>query len=315
MADETVTVDPTYTVGIVMSERIYAGLVVDHKIEGELHSYPAGAAPRDSDDDDALVELPTESLIKVLCELVAAVAKGNEDKLTAVGIALPGYIRNGVVEEAPNLPQFKGARILELLTAGLEGHCIKAPVDVLNDADAVAAGLASHHDKLDQLVRVWTLGTGIGYGRYPFTAGVWEGGHTVVSLDDKERFCGCGGRGHVEGIMGHRAMRLRFLDLEPEEVFAAANTKGGDPRCLEFKHLWHKALAAATATSIHQAGPGKFFLTGFNVRFVDMNMLKDYLHQMVKMSPIQSYSVEIVDDDHTTRVIGAAVAAEQMAGR
>ncbi|HZL26690.1 MAG TPA: ROK family protein, partial [Acidobacteriaceae bacterium] len=148
-----------------------------------------------------------------------------------------------------------------------------------------------------------------------FTAGVWEGGHTVVTLEDKERFCGCGGRGHVEGIMGHRAMRLRFLDLEPEEVFAAANTRGGDARCLEFKHLWHKALAAATATSIHQAGPGKFFLTGFNVRFVDMNMLKDYLQQMVKMSPIQSYSVEIVDDDHTTRVIGAAVAAEQMAGR
>ena len=315
MADETLAAGPTYTVGIVMSERIYAGLVVDHKIVGELHTYPAGAAPRDADDDDALVELPTESLIKVLCELVAAVAKGNEDKLTAVGIALPGFIRNGVVEEAPNLPQFKGARILELLTAGLEGHGIKAPVDVLNDADAVAAGLAAHHEKLDQLIRVWTLGTGIGYGRYPFTAGVWEGGHTVVSLEDKERFCGCGGRGHVEGIMGHRAMRLRFLDLEPEEVFAAANTKGGDPRCLEFKHLWHKALAAATATSIHQAGPGKFFLTGFNVRFVDMNMLKDYLQQMVKMSPIQSYSVEVVEDDHTTRVIGAAVAAEQMAGR
>ena len=60
--------------------------------------------------------------------------------------------------------------------------------------------------------------------------------------------------------MGHRAMRLRFLDMEPEEVFAAA--KKGDARCLEFKRLWHKALAAATATSIHMAGPGKFFLAG-----------------------------------------------------
>ena len=54
------------------------------------------------------------------------------------------------------------------------------------------------------------------------TEGVWEGGHTVVTLDDKENFCGCGGRGHLEGIMGHRAMRLRFLDMEPEEVFEAA---------------------------------------------------------------------------------------------
>jgi glucokinase len=303
------------TIGIVMAERIYAGLVVDHKLQGELRTYPAGSAPHDADDDDSLVELPTDSLVKELCELIATVAKGSESSLDAVGVALPGLIRNGVVEEAPNLPQLKGARIQELLTAGLVSHGITAPVDVLNDADGVAAGLASRHGKLDHMIRVWTLGTGIGYGRYPFVHGVWEGGHTVVSLDDKERFCGCGGRGHLEGIMGHRAMRLRFLDLEPEEVFASANTKNGDPRCLEFKHLWHKALAAATATSIHQAGPGKFFLTGFNVRFVDLNMLKDYLHQMVKMSPIQGYSIEIVEDDHTTRVIGAAVTAEQAAER
>jgi glucokinase len=319
MADKSAAANPdsktTRTVGIVMAERIYAGLVVDHKLAGELRTYPAGAAPRDADDDNSLVELPTDALIKELCDLIVAVAQDNEGPLGAVGIALPGLIRNGVVEEAPNLPQLKGARIQELLTARLATHSIVAPVNVLNDADAVAAGLASRHGKLNHMIRVWTLGNGIGYGRYPFADGVWEGGHTVVSLDDKERFCGCGGRGHLEGIMGHRAMRLRFLDLEPEEVFASANTKNGDPRCLEFKRLWHKALAAATASSIHQAGAGKFFLTGFNVRFVDMSMLKDYLQQMVKMSPIQSYSVEVVEDDHTTRVIGAAVAAEQAAER
>ena len=56
-------------------------------------------------------------------------------------------------------------------------------------------------------------------------------------------------------------MRLRFLDLEPEEVFEAA--KNNDARCMDFKRLWHKALAAASATSIHMAGKGKFFLTGF----------------------------------------------------
>ncbi len=75
--------------------------------------------------------------------------------------------------------------------------------------------------------------------------------------------------------------------------------------------LWHKALAAGTATSIHMSGPGKFFLTGFNVRFVDLAMLKDYLHQMVKMSPLQSYTIQIVEDLPEIRVLGAAVAAEQ----
>ena len=303
-------------IGVNLAERIYAGLVVDHKLEGELISFPSGPAPLDADEDNSLVELPTDSLVNAIADLVAKAAKGHETELTGVGVALPGLIRGGVVEEAPNLPQLKGARIEELVTSRLSSHGIPVPVTILNDADAMAAGIALHRGKLDHMVRVWTIGTGIGYGCYPFAEGVWEGGHTVVSLDDKENFCGCGGRGHLEGIMGHRAMRLRFLDMEPEEVFEAANRRSGaDPRCVEFKHLWHKALAAATASVIHQAGARKFYLTGYNVRFLDLNLLKDYLHQMVKMSPLQNYSVEVVEDEPTARVLGSAVAAEQRSGR
>ena len=295
-------------IGVIMAERLYAGLIVDHKISGKLLSFPPTAPSTDAEGDDALVELPTDSLVEHLCELVLEAAKGHEQSVAAVGVALPGLVRNGVIEEAPNLPQLKGSRIGEVLAAGLQARGVSAPVTVVNDADAMAAGLASHHGKLDHFIRVWTLGTGIGYGQYPFSDGVWEGGHSVVTLDDKENYCGCGGRGHLEGIMGHRAMRLRFLDMEPEEVFEAA--KKGDSRCCDFRNLWHKALAAATATSIHQGGAGKFYLTGYNVRFLDMNLLKEYLHNMVKMSPLQGYSLDIVDDDEQTRVIGAAVAAE-----
>lgn len=305
---------PVEAIGINMAERIYAGLVVAHKVQGDLLSFPPGPIPQDSDEDDALVELPAESLVDGICELAVKLAKGRESAIKAVGLALPGMVRGGVVEEAPNIPQLKGTRIQDMLANGLESRGLKAPVTILNDADAVAAGLASQHGKLEQQVRVWTIGTGIGYGCYPFMEGVWEGGHTVVTLDDKENYCGCGGRGHLEGIMGHRAMRLRFLDLEPEEVFEAANRRS-DSRCVEFKQLWHKALAAATATTIHQAGARRFFITGYNVRFLDLKMLKDYLHQMVKMSPLQSYSVEIVEDDQMTRVVGAAVAAEQAVDR
>jgi glucokinase len=294
-------------VGVTLSERVVAGLVVDHKVSGALRSFPDA-----HDDEYALVEMPTEAIVQTLCEQVMGVA-GEERELMAVGIGLPGLIRHGVVEEAPNLPQLKGARIADLLAAQLREHGVEAPVNIVNDADGFAAGIAATQGKLDKVVRVWTLGVGIGYGRYPFAEGVWEGGHTVVTLDEKENFCGCGGRGHLEGIMGHRSMRLRFLDMEPEEVFEAAEQ--GDARCLEFKKLWHRALAAATATAVHLRGPGRFFLAGFNVRFVDMPMLKDYMHQMVKMSPLQSYSIEVVKDDAETRVIGAAVSAEQAVGR
>jgi predicted NBD/HSP70 family sugar kinase len=294
-------------VGVTLSERVVAGLVVDHKISGALRSFPEA-----HEDEYALVEMPTDAIVETLCKQVIAVT-GEQRDLAAVGIGLPGLIRGGVVEEAPNLPQLKGARVAELLMTQLRDNGIEAPVSLVNDADGFAAGIAAAQGKLDHIIRVWTIGVGIGYGRYPFAEGVWEGGHTVITMDEKEHFCGCGGRGHMEGIMGHRAMRLRFLDMEPEEVFEAA--QAGDMRCLDFKRLWHKALAAATCNSIHMTGPGKFFLAGFNVRFVDMPMLKDYLQQMIKMSPLQSYSIEIVKDDTETRVIGAAVSAEQAVGR
>ncbi len=295
------------TIGVVLSERIISGLVVDHALQGEIYAYPVNH----DEDESALVEMHTDGVVETVCEQVVRAQAGHTD-IAAVGVAMPGLIKDGVVDDSPNLPQLKGARIQELLSKQLVEHGVNARVCIFNDADGVAAGLAASQGKLDQFIRVWTLGVGIGYGRYPWAPGVWEGGHTVVTLDDKENYCGCGGRGHMEGVMGHRAMRLRFLDMEPEEVFAEA--AAGDKRCSDFKRLWHKALAAGIANRIHMEGAGKFFMTGFNSRFVDMAMLKDYIAQMVKMSPLQSYQLEIVGDDPEIRVIGAAVSAEQAAG-
>lgn len=111
----------------------------------------------------------------------------------------------------------------------------------------------------------------------------------------------------MEGIMGYRAMRLRFLDLEPEEVFEQAQQ--GDARCSEFVSLWHRALAAATASMIHLGGPGKFFITGVNAKHVDLALLNQNLNGMVKMSPLQGYVFEIVPGGDEIAIIGAAVNA------
>jgi glucokinase len=304
------------TIGVVVSERLYAGLLRDGKLAGSLLQFPEGSLPRDPEDDDSLIEYHTEALVEAICDITLRTANGQKDNITGVGVAIPGLIRNGVVEEAPNLPQLKGARMSEMIAQALTSRGLHAPVVVSNDADAIAAGLAARHGKLDTMMRVFTLGTGIGYGCYPFTDGVWEGGHITVTLDERENYCGCGGRGHLEGIMGHRAMRLRFLDMEPEEVFEAA-TRRKDPihRCVEFRDLWHRALAAAVASSIHVMGAGKFFFTGYNVRFLDLNLQRNHLHEMVKMSPLQGYQLDIVPEDQSTRVLGAAIAAEQAATR
>lgn len=293
-------------IGIFITERIAVGVVENNALVGEVR-----LDPEDHEVTDSLHGLPAEAILEKLGALVKRLDL--KEPPAFVGVGLPGIVGNGVVEDSPNLIQFKGVNVQELVANTLFPMFGKVPVSVFNDADAVAAGIAATHNFLDRLIRIWTLGTGIGYGRYPFHEGVWEAGHSVVTLDPKEHFCGCGGKGHLEGIMGHRAMRLRFMDMEPEEIFAQAET--GDARCVEFVKLWHRALAAATATSIHLDGPGKFFITGFEARHLNLTLLNEYLHEMVKLSPLQGYQVEVVPAGESVAIIGAAVNASQALAR
>lgn len=278
------------------SERIVAGLVEGNQVTGKLRIYPEPGSS-----SEGLYGMPADEIAELIRSQIDLVGRGAA--VEAVGIGFAGIIREGRIEESPNLQQAKGFHL-----QGFFGTAF-GRVLVLNDADAMAAGIAATRDKLETLVRVWTLGDGIGYGRYPQAEGVWEGGHVVISLDPKEKFCGCGGVGHLEGIMGHAAMRRRFLDMEPDEVFAEA--KAGDARCATFVKLWHRALAAGTATSIHLDGPGKFYLTGPNARFVDIERLNIDLHEMVRMSPLQGSLFEIVSTSDEIAIVGAAVSADR----
>jgi glucokinase len=292
----------TTAIGVVMTEHIVTGRLKDQRLTGKLLRYP-----NDPETQDALAAMPASDVVEILAIHISELAGDGAEPVDAIGVAVPGIVRAGVVEESPNLPQFKGARLAAELTSALKDRGVEAPVHVANDADAIAAGVAATHGRLEKLTRVWTIGNGIGYGRWPYVEGVWEGGHITVTLDPKEKYCGCGGAGHLEGIMGHRAMRLRFLDLEPEEVFA--NARQGDQRCRDFVNLWHRALAAATASFIHLAGPGRFYFTGHNVGFLELPLLRSHLETMVRMSPLQSFSLEILPPDDETALLGAGVSA------
>jgi glucokinase len=292
----------TTAIGVVITEHIVAGRLQDQRLSGSTILFPD-----ESENTEELAAMPGSEMVELLATQIETLTNREPVPVDAIGIAVPGIIRHGVVEDSPNLTQIKGMRMAEDLTAALAARNITAPVHVANDADAIAAGVAATRGQLNKLTRVWTLGNGIGYGRWPYVEGVWEGGHTVVSLDPKEKFCGCGGVGHLEGIMGHRAMRMRFLDLEPEEVFAHA--KQGDQRCRDFVALWHRALAAATASFIHLAGPGRFYFTGHNVGYLDLTVLRPTIESMVKMSTLQSFSLEILPPDDETALLGAGVSA------
>ena len=292
----------TTAIGVVITEHIVSGRLQDSRLTGSTIRYPD-----DLNELDALSAMPASELVELLATQIETLTKTEPEPVDAIGVAVPGIIRRGVVEDSPNLTQMKGMHLGEDLTKALAARGITAPVHIANDADAIAAGVAATRGQLNKLTRVWTIGNGIGYGRWPYIDGVWEGGHVTVTLDPKERFCGCGGLGHLEGIMGHRAMRLRFLDLEPEEVFALA--KQGDARCREFVDLWHRALAAATASFIHLAGAGRFYFTGHNAHFLELPVLRAHIESMVKMSTLQSFSLEVLPPDDETALLGAGVSA------
>jgi glucokinase len=282
-------------------EHIAVGLVEAHKVLGALNVYPE--KPQSL---DPLQSMPAEGIVDCIRQQIEKVAGG--EKIEAIGIGFPGIIRNGVIEDSPNFQQAKGFALQSALSSALSGKLAGTPVRVFNDADVMAAGIAATRGKLNKLFRVWTIGNGIGFGRFPSREGIWEGGHSVVTLDPKENFCGCGGKGHLEGILGRRSMRLRFMDLEPEEVFE--NARAGDARCKEFVILCHRALAAATATSIHMEGPGTFFVSGPEVKFIDVGLLDRLLLEMVKMSPLQGSHFEVVPTSDEMGIVGAAVNAD-----
>lgn len=284
------------TIGISAGDEVSIGLVDGNRV---VASKPG----------IAIVDLPMEKVVETLAATVQSLCAQHAANPVAAGICFPGIIRDGVIEESPNLRQAKGANLRKMLSQSLESLGMTSRVSVCNDADATATGIAALRGHLEKFIRVWTLGQGIGFGRYPHSPSPGEGGHIVVSTDPKETYCGCGGRGHLEGIMGHRAMRKRFLDLEPEEIFASA--REGDTRCADFELLWHRALAAASASSIHLDGPGKFFISGANSKFVRLGMLGQFLQEMVTMSPLQGSVFEIIRASAELAVIGAAVNASQ----
>ncbi len=285
------------SIGILATHYIWVGVVEGTSLSSACMYPESGQGHID------LKSMPGDAIIARILEQIDRLRQGAD--VACVGAGFPGIVRNGIIDDSPNLGQLKGLRMQDRLCAALRAKGLNAPVTIMNDTEALAAGIAVTRENAEALVRVWYLGDGVGFGLYPQRDGVWEGGHSVVTLDPKENFCGCGGLGHLEGIMGNRAMRLRFLDMEPEEVFAAA--RHGDARAGGFVKMWHRALAAATATSVHMAGPGRFYLAGPNAEYVELGLLNMYLQEMVKMSPLQGTFYEIVPTSHDLALIGAAV--------
>ena len=195
------------------------------------------------------------------------------------------------------------------MRAALAERGIHAKLAVSNDADVVAAGIAATHGKLDQLVRVWTLGNGIGFGRYPVARRrlggrphrgdarperevlrlrrAWAPGrHHGPSRDAAALSRHGAGRGFRSGEDGRRSALRRVRD--PVASRAGRGDGVQHPHERSGQVLHHAARMRGSSTS---------------------EFLNRCVQEMVKMSPLQGYVFEIVPRSDEIAVVGAVVNA------
>jgi glucokinase len=130
-------------------ERIAVGVVEGNRVVGPIRRYP-----EEEGRSDSLAEMPAEAYGDLMRSEIEAASAGAQ--IAVIGVGTPGIIRNGVIEESPNLQQLKGLNLGALLASAFPSSAIL----VSNDADALAAGIAATRGELGEVIRVWALGTG-----------------------------------------------------------------------------------------------------------------------------------------------------------
>jgi len=155
-----------------------------------------------------------ETSLDRLIQLIRDV-KAEDETINAVGIAAPGPLdpKTGVILAAPNLPEWTGISVTEMVQKE-----IGVPAFLGNDANLAAvgewrfgAGKGHHH-----LIYL-TISTGIGGGvicddhlLLGYQGLGAELGHVIILPDGP--MCGCGQRGHLEAISSGTGIAAYFAE-------------------------------------------------------------------------------------------------------
>src|SRR5258708_23485302 len=118
------------SLGVLLMEHIAVGLVEDNKLAGALNTYPEKGTSL-----DVLQSMPAENIGDCIRQQIDDVAKGQ--KIHSIGLGFPGVIRDGIIEDSPNLHQVKGFNLQPALSA----RGVTAPVRLLHDPDVMAAAI------------------------------------------------------------------------------------------------------------------------------------------------------------------------------
>lgn len=164
-----------------------------------------------------------EAVVKNLVSLIRSLGEGAD--VSGVGFGIPGIIdfKNGIITQAPNIPNVNNYPIREKLREKLGGG---VRVIIENDANCAAVGewwMGAGRD-VSSLVMI-TLGTGVG-GGIILDGKLWRGadgmggevGHMTIYPDGAR--CNCGNYGCLESYSSATAIRRMV-----KEVLADSNSK------------------------------------------------------------------------------------------
>lgn len=151
-----------------------------------------------------------------------------EDEYSAIAIAFAGFAHEGRIAFSPNLPEYQGVRLADILSRETGARVI-----LDNDANCFALGEAKRGaGQGARSVIGLTLGTGIGGGfviegkLYRGAGFALEPGHTTVDPDGPP--CACGNRGCLESFIGERAFCERFGHASARDAFEARDREAWD---------------------------------------------------------------------------------------
>jgi len=225
-----------------------------------------------------------EELAACVKDMVKKVSILNPDsEVLGIGIGAPNanYYK-GTIEYAANL-SFKGViNFIDMLKVKFPEFKYLA---LTNDANAATIGemIYGGAKGMKNFV-MYTLGTGVGSGLvvngdlvYGADGFAGECGHTTLIPDG--RYCGCGGRGHLEVYCSAPGMKRTafellakynatdsllanksFNELDSKMIYEAA--VAGDKVALEVFELTGKYLGQGLADTVHHLSPEAIFLFG-----------------------------------------------------
>ena len=177
-----------------------------------------------------------------------------ELEIDAVGIGFAGWIKNGKIFRAPNIPLDPDEIKFE----------IEVPYAIENDATCFAFG-ASEIEKIGRRIVGITLGTGIGCGLVfngKFIDGLaGELGHITVGEEGLR--CVCGGKDHLECYFSGWAFEKKYGDVKKAFKTGAVYSDRG-----------FKILSVSIANLIMLFDPDAVVIGGGISKSLDIGILK-----------------------------------------